>query len=105
MYSTMRRKFYWPRMALDIHNFVRNCPQCARERIKLRRYANPLRLFPPKGPLQDVAIDLLGPLQKSQRGHSHLLVISDRFTKLTKTVPLFAKQLKAWDIARAFVVH
>eukprot|EP00171_Calliarthron_tuberculosum_P022988 IDg22988t1 len=50
MYSTMRRKFYWPRMALDIHIFVRNCPQCARERIKLRRYANPLRLFRQKGP-------------------------------------------------------
>eukprot|EP00171_Calliarthron_tuberculosum_P001455 IDg1455t1 len=80
----MRRRFYWPRMALDIHNFVRNCPQCARERIKLRRYANPLRLFPPKGPLQDVAIDLLGPLQKSKRGHTHLL---------------------AWDIACAFFVH
>eukprot|EP00171_Calliarthron_tuberculosum_P013936 IDg13936t1 len=65
----------------------------------------PLRLFPPKGPLQDVAIDLLGPLQKSARGHTHLLVISDRFTKLTKTVPLFARQLKAWDVAKAFVVH
>eukprot|EP00171_Calliarthron_tuberculosum_P008749 IDg8749t1 len=90
-------------MALDCYTHVRNCEECARERIKLRRYANPLRLFPPKGPLQDVAIDLLGPLQKSARGYTHLLVITDRYTKLTKTVPLLARHLKAWDVAQAFI--
>lgn len=92
-------------MALDFHKFLLNCPECARERMKLRIYVNTLKLFSPKGQLKYVEIDLQGPLHKSARVHTHQLVISDRFTKLTKTVPLYSKQLKSYDKARAFAVH
>lgn len=35
----------------------------------------------------------------------HLLVIADWFTMLTKNFPMLENQLKAWNVARAFVVH
>ena len=46
---------------------------------------------------------VLSKLLKTARGNQYLLVISDRFTKLTKTVPL--KGVSAAEVAKAFVDH
>ena len=62
-----------------------------------------MKLFPATAPLDSVAIDILGPLPKSSRGFIFMLLISDRFTKLTQVVPL--KHITAYDVAVAFVEH
>ena len=54
-------------------------------------------------PLEEVAIDLLGPLPKSDNGKRHLLVISCRFSKLTQLVPL--RTITAYHVAVAFCTH
>ena len=103
LYEQLRQDFYWPSMAVDAYATVRNCVTCARNRIKLRKHAKALKLFPALAPLEFVAIDLLGPLIRTPRGNRHLLVISDRFTKLVCTVIL--RNIKAATVARAFVTH
>jgi len=62
-----------------------------------------MKLFPPRGPLEMVAIDILGPLPQSSRGFRFILVMADRFTKLTQAVPL--RRITAYDVAVAFVEH
>ena len=62
-----------------------------------------MKLFPATAPLDSVAIDILAPLPKSARGYIFMLVISDRFTKLTQVVPL--KLITPYDVAVAFVEH
>jgi len=62
-----------------------------------------MRLFPANGPLEFVAIDILGPLLRTARGNKFLLVISDRYTKLTRTVPM--TRITASAVAKAFAVH
>ena len=58
-------------------------------------------LFPATTPLECVAIDILGPLPKSKDGYRFILVVTDRFTKLTYAFPL--RHIKADDIAQMFV--
>jgi len=101
MYYAVRRTYYWPHMAADIYATVRNCAACARNRLKLRKRTNPLRLFPAKAPLEDLCIDILGPLVKTKGGNRFLLVVTDRFSKLTSVTPL--ARISADDVARAFV--
>ena len=103
LYEQLRQDFYWPSMAVDAYATVRNCVTCASNRIKLRKHAKALKLFPALAPLEFVAIDLLGPVIRTPRGNRHLLVISDRFTKLVRTVPL--SNIKAVTVAGAFVTH
>ena len=67
---------------------MRQCTLCAKERISLRKHASLLKLFPAETPLDFVAIDILGPLPRTSKGHRFLLVITDRYSKLVKTVPL-----------------
>ena len=100
MYTTLRRYAYWPSMAIDVYNVVRNCPSCARQRIKLRRHHSFLKLFPASKPGEQVAIDLLGPLPRTRSGFEYVLVITDRFSKMTKAHPL--RGIGAYQVARAF---
>ena len=100
MYATMRRLCFWPRMALDVDLIVQGCNPCAKERVTLRKHASTLNLFPANAPLESVAIDLLGPLPVTSQGNRYLLAMTDRFTKLTRTVPL--KSISAFKVAKAF---
>ncbi len=100
LYYNLRRHMYWPSMAVDCYAVVRKCSTCAKNRIKLRQRSNPLRLFPPAGPLESVAIDIFGPLLKTARGNQYLLMITDRYSKLTKSVPM--KTMSAEAVAITF---
>ena len=101
LYHRIRRHFYWPALAVDCYATVRNCPECARERLKLRKNVGELKLFPATAPNESVCIDILGELVRTPRGHRYLLVITDRFTKMTKTVPM--KGVSAGEVAKHFV--
>ncbi|CDF32918.1 unnamed protein product [Chondrus crispus] len=101
MYYTLRREYYWPHMASDAFSTVRNCTSCAATRGTLVKNQKDLKLFPAAGPLQFVAMDLLGPLPKTAHGNQHVLVITDRFSKLTRSIPL--RTTTASVVANAFL--
>ena len=103
MYANMRRVFYWPQMAADIFGTVRRCYSCARERLRQRKRFEPLQLFQPERPLEDVAIDVLGPLPETKNGYKYVLVVTDRFSKLTQAIPI--KNVDAYTCAVQFVQH
>ena len=103
LYQRIKRHFYWPALAVDCYALVRNCTECAKNRIKLRKNVGPLKLFPAKAPLESVSIDILGELVRTQRGNRYILVVTDRFTKLVKAIPL--KGVSAAEVAKAFVEH
>jgi hypothetical protein len=85
-------------MAIDIHQFVQNCASCARKRLVTQKKTNYLKLFPPSAPLEFVSIDILGPLPETKEGNIFLLVMVDRFSKLTRTVPL--RTIIATEVAK-----
>ena len=100
MFYTLRETYYWPHMAADVAATVRNCRHCARNRLRLRRHMNRLKLFPATRPLESVAIDILGPLPRTKSGKRFLLVITDRYTKLTQVAAL--RSITAYHVAVAF---
>lgn len=88
MYASMRRYYYWVGMAADVVTHVRNCESCARGRVRPLYKRSALRLFPATIPFQDIATDLYGPLPNTAAGHEYVMVITDRFSKLTRAVPM-----------------
>ena len=101
LYATLRRDYYWPFMANDAYEFVRKCKSCVKVRGTTRKHSRKLKLFPAQGPLDFVAMDFLGPLPRTKTGNQHVLVITDRFTKLCRAIPL--KNTKAVTTAKAFL--
>ena len=90
-------------MEVDVSAFVGNCVQCARNRVGKVRKPNFLKTFPPKDPLTDLCMNLLDPLPRTEAGIEYLLVIVDRFWKMTRAIPL--QRIDAESIAAAFFDH
>jgi hypothetical protein len=89
-------------MSRDCTAFVRRCTSCADRQLKQGpKRSTPLNVFPPDGPRTFVAMDIIGPFPVSQSGSRYILVISDRFSKLSVTVPLPDQTESA--VAQAFV--
>jgi transposase InsO family protein len=100
MYAAMRRRFYWRNMYKEVEETVRHCTVCAKNRVTERKRTRFLKVFPASGPLEFVAMDILGPLSKMEHGYRFLLIICDRFSKFSRTVPL--RTITAIGVAKAF---
>lgn len=69
----------------------------------MKNHPSYFKLLPAAGPLEFVAMDLLGSLPKSEDGNFHVLVITDRFYKLCRNIPL--GNIKASTVSQAFLTH
>jgi len=88
-------------MVTDIHTTITKCTTCAQNRLALRRHTTPLTLSPAAGPLTELSVDILEPIQASKKGNRFILVITDRFAKLTKCVAL--RLITAMPVASAII--
>jgi Integrase zinc binding domain/Integrase core domain len=88
LYAMLRKNFFWPQMAADTKAFVSRCPSCARKRLKSKGNTQTMNLFPPASALGFVEIDILGSLPTTSSGNRFFPAISDRFSKLVRTVPM-----------------
>jgi Integrase zinc binding domain len=103
MFYTLSQQFYWPTMVTDVYPYVKKCHECDKENSDLVKRHQALQLFPANGPLEFVVIYILGPLTKTKNGNLYLLVISDRFSKLVRTIPL--RPITTYTVAVAFCHH
>jgi hypothetical protein len=100
MFRSIRKNNFWSGMVNNMAETVRNCTTCSKNRVKERKRTSFLKLFPASGPLEYVSMDILGPLSKTDHGNRFLFVITNRFSKLTRTVAL--RTIAALFVAKAF---
>lgn len=62
-----------------------------------------MKLFPAEYPLEDVAMDLIGPLPVTTTGKRYIFVVMDRFSNFTSAVLI--KYTTATHIASLFMNH
>ncbi|KMQ83046.1 reverse ribonuclease integrase, partial [Lasius niger] len=91
--------YYWPGMFRDIARYVRACIPCMAHKASQQRPAGNLQATSVTAPWQQVSIDLVGPLPRSNRGHTWLLTLQDRFTKWIEVAPL--RKATAANVTRA----
>ena len=75
-------------MANDLIEHVRICRTCVQSKGVQGKKQHKTKLFPPKGSVEDIAIDLLGPFPKTKNRNQFIAVITDRYSKLTRAVPM-----------------
>jgi len=101
MYYTMRKEYYWPSMVTDIHTTITKCTTCAQNRLALRRHTTPLTLLLATKPLTKLTVDIFGHIPASKKGNRFILVVTDRFARLTKCVAL--RRITAMFVASAII--
>lgn len=73
-------------MANEVYNTVSNCvayaQNCGRKRLKRK-----MQLLLADGPLELVAIDILVSLPRTLNRNQHVIVMTERYVKLTRAIP------------------
>lgn len=87
--ARIARNYYWPGMFRDIAKYVRNCTSC--QKYKVSQQKTPGKMQPHRmadAPFKEVSTDIVGPLPRSKKGNSYIVVMQDRFTKWVECRPL-----------------
>ena len=100
--AATRKLYYWPRMKVDVENYVARCVSCAMHKGTTHGQAPILEYPAPERAWDVVSIDLLK-LPKSHHGSDYLLVCVDHFSRYTILTPIKTKTAKA--IAHALVTQ
>ena len=84
--STIARlttKYWWPKMWVDIENYVKNCERCQKNSNKFDKAGDQLHSIPVQPvPMQQVGIDICS-LSVASDGYVAIVVLIDYFTKFT----------------------
>ncbi|KAI5614553.1 hypothetical protein C0J50_11136, partial [Silurus asotus] len=73
----------------DVQKYCTTCPTCQQTSAVRQRDRPPLQPLPVISvPFQRIAMDIVGPLEKSSTGYQYILVISDYATRYPEAFPL-----------------
>jgi len=84
MQELIKRTYWWPGLKEDIKKYVQGCVKCQQNKMQHQKKAgelHPLKI--PEELWQDISIDMIGPLPRSNEMDA-ILVIVDRFTKMIR---------------------
>ena len=104
----VRRSFFWPKLGRDVHDFVRQCESCARNKSSTQRPLGLLHpLSVPGTPWAQVGMDFvvgLPPIKLDGALADSILTVTDYLSKMVVLIPL-ASTATAEDVATAFFRH
>ncbi|WVZ64272.1 hypothetical protein U9M48_013820 [Paspalum notatum var. saurae] len=88
MYQDLKQKFWWTRMKREIAKYVSECDVCKRvkaDHLKPGGMLQPLNI--PAWNWEDIHMDFVVGLPRTQKGYDSIWVIIDRFTKSAHFLP------------------
>ena len=103
--TLLRPRCFWPGMASDVKEYVRDCARCVRRKHPVNQVAPLQNVFTPQ-PMELVCMDYLT-LVTSKGGFENILVVTDHFTKYSQAYPTRNQTAKmtAQVLYNNFIVH
>ncbi|WVZ89916.1 LOW QUALITY PROTEIN: hypothetical protein U9M48_036264 [Paspalum notatum var. saurae] len=89
MYQDLKQKFWWTRMKREIAKYVSECDVCKRvkaDHLNPGGMLQPLNI--PAWKWEDIHMDFVVGLPRTQKGYDSIWVIIDRFTKSAHFIPV-----------------
>jgi hypothetical protein len=89
MYQDLKTLYWWYDMKRDVAEYVALCDTCQRVKAEHQRPAGLLQpLKVPEGKWEEISMDFIVGLPRTQGGHDYIWVIVDRFTKVAHFIPV-----------------
>ena len=78
----LKRTYWWPGLKENVKKYIQGCFRYQQNKVQYQRKAGELHpLEISQGPWQEISIDIIGPLPRSNRMDT-MVVIIDQFTKM-----------------------
>ena len=96
------QRYYWPGVFKEVTEYCTTCEVCQRSRGR-RPARAPLVSMPLiQKPFSRIAMDIVGPLPRTQRGNRYILTICDYATRYPEAIPL--PSVEATRVARELLL-
>jgi len=101
-YNRIKHNYYWENLKSDVQRYIQQCLQCQLKKL-VRVKTKQLMVITdtPGSSFDKVAMDIVGPLPKTERGNEYILTLQDQLTKFCMGIPL--PDQTSETIAEAFV--
>ena len=85
----LKKHYHWPKMAKDVDHFVRKCSTChlAKSYVLPQGLYSPLPV--PLGSWQEIRLDFITGLPRTQRSKDSIMVVVDGFLKMAHFIPCY----------------
>ena len=100
MIATMKPMVWWQHMSIDVEEYCRTCHLCQQYKNHAARVPMSSKPIPAKC-LEDVSLDLIGPVPSAWRGMRYVLCIQDRLSRFLVFAPMASGT--AETVARTFL--
>ncbi|XP_063050302.1 uncharacterized protein LOC134445147 [Engraulis encrasicolus] len=88
MVTRLQTRYYWYQMRADVSLWCLTCKSCGSKARARKTPQAPMGTVRVGAPMERVALDIMGPLNETERRNSYVLVIQDYFTKWVEAFPL-----------------
>jgi hypothetical protein len=107
MYLDLKTRYWWRGMKKKIAQYVAQCDTCQRTKAEHQKPAGLLQPLPvPKWKWEEIGMDFVTGLPRTQKGNDSIWVIIDRLTKLDHFIPVkttFGGATLAWIYLKEIV--
>src|SRR3954447_3810515 len=86
-YAMLSTHYYWPRMHREVERYCQRCNTCkpTKSKSNLSDLETPLPI--PFAPWSDISMDFILGLPRTKHGHDSILLVVDRFSKMSHFIP------------------
>ncbi|KAL0128587.1 hypothetical protein PUN28_003742 [Cardiocondyla obscurior] len=101
-YNRIKHKYYWENLKQEVQLYIQQCLQCQLKKLVRVKTKQPMLITDTPGTSFDkIAMDIVGPLPKTDRGNEYILTMQDQLTKFCMGIPL--QNQTSETIAEVFV--
>ena len=76
MFDLIKRNYWWPGLKEDIKKYIQECFKCQQDKVQHQKKAKELHLLEiPQEPWQEISINIIGPLLRSNRMDAIMVII------------------------------
>ncbi len=85
--AQLRTRYFWCRMREDVALWCGTCTRCTCKARPLKTPQAPMGNVRVGAPMECIALDIMGPLNETERHNRYVLVIQDYFSKWVEAFP------------------
>ncbi|XP_053714119.1 uncharacterized protein LOC128755017 [Synchiropus splendidus] len=86
--ARLKNRYFWYNMKEDVNLWCRTCTNCAARARPRKTPQAPMGSVKVGAPMERIAVDVMGPLNETERHNRYVLVVQDYFTKWAEAYPI-----------------